>query len=74
MKTRQFIVLCCLIVIGFCVLYIQQSKDNEVLLRVERNIDQNVSNMDWYYRDKIQDFEYIVEDISDKVREINSAL
>lgn len=26
MKNRQFIVLCCLIVIGFCVLYIQNKQ------------------------------------------------
>lgn len=27
MKNRQFIVLCCLIVIGFCVLYIQNDRN-----------------------------------------------
>ena len=31
MKNRQFIVLCCLIVIGFCVLYIQNKKYNTEL-------------------------------------------
>ena len=46
MKNRQFIILCVLIIVGFSILYIQQLKDNEVLLRVERNIDQNVANMD----------------------------
>ena len=35
MKNRQFIVLCCLIVIGFCVLYIQNKKYN--------------SELEWYF-------------------------
>lgn len=74
MKNRQFIVLCILIIVGFSILYIQQLKDNEVLLRVERNIDQNVANMDWYYRDKIQDFEYMQEEANDMIYSIYSNL
>lgn len=74
MKNRQFIILCILIIVGFSILYIQQLKDNEVLLRVERNIDQNVANMDWYYRDKIQDFEYMQEEANDMIYSIYSNL
>ena len=74
MKNRQFIILCVLIIVGFSILYIQQLKDNEVLLRVERNIDQNVANMDWYYRDKIQDFEYMQEEANDMIYSIYSNL
>ena len=74
MKNRQFIILCILIIVGFSILYIQQLKYNEVLLRVERNIDQNVANMDWYYRDKIQDFEYMQEEANDMIYSIYSNL
>lgn len=74
MKNRQFIILCILVIVGFSILYIQQLKDNEVLLRVERNIDQNVANMDWYYRDKIQDFEYMQEEANDMIYSIYSNL
>lgn len=73
MKNRQFIVLCLLVVIGFCVLWFKIDKvDNksDVLERVIRNVDQNVANMDVYYRDKLQDMEYMVEDISDTVNDI----
>ena len=74
MKNRQFIILCILIIVGLSILYIQQLKYNEVLLRVERNIDQNVANMDWYYRDKIQDFEYMQEEANDMIYSIYSNL
>ena len=64
MKNRQFIVLCCLIVIGFCVLYTKPTKvNNSSIISTLDVINDHVKMIDYSLEDMKREQWLMVDEI-----------